>query len=584
MRVSFPKASILFSWSRIVKTAFQANELVLLGTISIPVGLCSGLAAVYLNRSIAYVSSILRPFWEHWYALFFPAAGGMLSVFVLAVLFREGVGHGVPTVIYSVSRKGGLLRLRSSVSHWIGSLCTIGFGGSAGPEAPIVISGASIGSNIATLFHLNERRRVAIVGCGVAGAISAIFNAPVAGIVFAAEVIIGEWTPFHLVPIGIASVVATQVSRIMQGNQIPFQHRSFNIGFHIGSLDILACVGFSILLGAISVLTCWALPAVGKAAEHFFKRPWMRILAGGIVVGVFGLFLPDVLGEGYETVRGIIEEQNQPVLLVAFLLLFAKVFVTSLTLGTGSAGGIFAPCLVIGSFAGLAYRDLLNLVWPSVGWVGGGCFALLGMAGILSGVLHAPLTGIFLIVEITGGYEVILPLILVSVLTSALSRLVQPASVYNQELIERRQLLRPRTDARLLADLHVMELIERDILSLKSDMLLRDFVDLVKRTNQIYFPVEDPVTGDYLGLVSVDRVRSYLLSPELYDAVVVEEIMDRLCEPVSPDKSLIEIMEQFDRTRSWVLPVVESGRCLGIVSKAAILNQYRTELMIQEPG
>ncbi|MFH1743905.1 MAG: chloride channel protein [bacterium] len=580
MSVSQGTKTPFFSWRRIAKSAFGVDEPVLLAVVGIPVGLCSGLAAVALNRSIVSFSTLLRPAWEHWYAVLLPAVGGILSFLVLSALFREGVGHGVPVVVYSVSRKGGLLRLRSSFSHLLGSLCTIGFGGSAGPEAPIVISGAAIGSNIARLFRLNERRRVAIVGCGVAGAISAIFNAPIAGIVFAVEVIIGEWTPIHLVPIGIASVVATQVSRILQGNQIPFDHRQFNIG----TLDILSCVGFAVMLSAISVLICRILPATERVTARIFGRSWLRAMVGGILVGAIGLFYPDVLGEGYETIRGIIEHHHQPALWFAFLLIFAKVLATSLTLGTGSAGGIFAPCLVIGSFAGLAYRGLLDLVWPSIDWVGGGCFALLGMAGMISGVLHAPLTGIFLIVEITGGYEVILPLILISVLSSSLSRLAQPASVYNQELIERGQLLRPRTDGRLLADLHVMELIEKDIVTLKSDMLLRDFVAIVKQSKQIHFPVEDPEMGDFLGLISVDRARSYLLSPELYDAVVVEEIMESFPEHVSPEDNLIEVMEQFNRARSGVLPVVEGGKCLGILSKAAILNQYRTELMIQETG
>jgi len=203
------------------------------------------------------------------------------------------------------------------------------------------------------------------------------------------------------------------------------------------------------------------------------------------------------------------------------------------------------------------------------------------MAGMIGGVLHAPLTAIFLIVEITGGYEVILSLILVSVLTSALSHLFIPASVYNQDLIERGQLLRPRTDARLLADLNVMEVINRNVISIPSDMLLRDFVDRVRDSDHRYFPVTDPNTGDFVDMISVDRIRSYLFSPELHNVVLVEEIMDGVRERVKPDDSLIDVMERFDRSRSWVLPVVENGKCLGIISKASVLNQYRTELMIQ---
>ncbi|HQO34433.1 MAG TPA: chloride channel protein [bacterium] len=567
----------LLSWQYWKRAALRIDEPVLLAAMGIPVGLCSGLAAVFLNHSIQRVSLFLKPVWEHWYALLLPAVGAVLSVFLLNTVFRDGGEHGVPGVIYSVSRKGGLLRLRSSVSQLFGSLCTIAFGGSAGPEAPIVVSGASIGSNIAQLFRLNERRRVAMVGCGVAGAISAIFNAPIAGIVFAVEVIIGEWTAIHLVPIGIASVVATQVSRILRGNQIPFEHRVFNIH----TLDLISCVGFAILLTGLSVLTCVVLPAIESRMRRLFANRWLRIITAGLVVGEIGFFFPDVLGEGYESVYRIIEQHQQPVLIMALLIALMKILATSLTLGTGSAGGIFAPCLVIGCFAGVAYRDILAWAWPSVEWVGSGCFGLLGMAGMIGGVLHAPLTAIFLIVEITGGYEVILSLILVSVLTSALSHLFIPASVYNQDLIERGQLLRPRTDARLLADLNVMEVINRNVISIPSDMLLRDFVDRVRDSDHRYFPVTDPNTGDFVDMISVDRIRSYLFSPELHNVVLVEEIMDGVRERVKPDDSLIDVMERFDRSRSWVLPVVENGKCLGIISKASVLNQYRTELMIQ---
>jgi len=556
---------------------FRVDEPVFLAVLAIPVGICSGLAAVGLNRGIETIWDLLHALRGQWYAPFLPAIGAAISVFVLAVVFREGVGHGVPVVIYSVSRKGGLLRLRSSVSHLLGSLATISFGGSAGPEAPIVVSGASIGSNIARVFRLNERRRVATVGCGVAGAISAIFNAPIAGIVFAVEIIIGEWTPVHLIPIGIASVTATQVSRLLEGNQIRFEHDPFQVT----TLDIVACTGFAVFLTVVSVMLRWAIPHIERLSGRAAQKPWQRAAAGGLIVGLIGLFSTDVLGEGYRTVNVLIDEQNQPILVYALLLVLAKIAATSLTLGTGSAGGIFAPCLVIGSFAGVAYWQMLVHVWPHVGWVGSGCFALLGMAGMISGVMHAPLTGIFMIVEITGGYDVILPLILVSVLTVALCRLFHPASVYHQELIERGEFLRPRTDARLLADLHVMELIEKNVVAVRSDTPLRDFVDLIKPLDQIHFPVEDPETKKCIGIISVDRVRSYLLSPELYNAVLVEEIMDDVADPVSPRDSLIEVMERFDKSGLWVLPVMEAGKTLGIISKATVLNQYRTELKIQ---
>ncbi|RJP34519.1 MAG: chloride channel protein [Candidatus Omnitrophota bacterium] len=553
------------------------DEHFLLILFGIPVGICGGLASVALNRSIHLASSLLPVSHSHGLFIFFPAIGALLSIFCLSAVFRESAGHAVPLVIHSVTRKGGLLQLRSSLSHLIGCLCTISFGGSAGPEAPVVVSGSSIGSNIARLFHFKERQRIVMVGCGIAAAISAIFNAPIAGIVFAVEVILGEWASVNLVPIAIASVVATQTSRILQGNQIPFDHRVFIID----TMDIIACLGLAVLVSVAAVLLSKTLFYVEHASKRLFRNIYMRGAAGGLCVGCIGWFAPDVLGEGYETIRAIIEDLYAPPLLFMTLLIFCKIAATSLTLGTGSAGGVFAPALVIGCFVGLAYSEMINALWPANAWTSGGCFALLGMAGMISGVLHAPLTGIFLIVEITGGYEVILPLILVSVLASTITRAYMPASVYYRELMERGQLLRPRTDARILADIAILDILKEDLEPLPPEMTLREFVNRIKNSPQSHFPVIDPETEKFHGLVLVDMVQSYLLSPELYDAIVVEEIMESSDIRISPNDNLLRVMDHFEQGRTEVLPVIDRDRFIGTVSKADVLAQYRKELIVQ---
>jgi len=541
------------------------------------VGNFSGLASVALNRSLVMMSEWIHHFRHYWWVFVLPAVGAALSSLFLEKVVNEGAGHGVPEVIYSVSRYGGLLRFRSSFSRLISSCLTIGSGGSAGPEAPVVISGAAIGSNIAKYFSLNDRQRVTLVGCGAAGAISSIFNAPIAGMVFAVEVIVGEWKSVNIVPIAIASVAGTEISRILQGNQIPFRHHLFNIDL----LNIFACLGLAVMSAAASILLTRMLRSMHTVSHKVSAPIWIRAAMGGCAVGVIGLFLPVVLGEGYHSVKILIEGEYGQVLAVVALASFAKIAATALTLGWGGSGGIFAPCLVIGSLVGVTYHHLLALFWPSVSWVNEGYYALLGMAGLISGMLQAPLTGVFLIIEITGGWEVILPLIMVSAVTTTLCHYFEPASYYLKDLVEHGHLLRPGTDARVLSDLNVTELIEKDCIIVNQNMLLRDFVDIIKISPRNYFPVEDDQTGNFLGIIHLDDIRPYLFDPVMYDAVFLGQIMNTKVEVVHPDDDLLDVVRKMDMKGLFSMPVVVNNRFLGLISKATILDQYRKELMVQ---
>lgn len=569
---------ILKSWRHPAGWAiFRLDDRLFLIFVAAIVGICSGIAAVVLNRSLVAIFEWIGQFRHYWWSFVLPAIGAALSSLFLEKIVKEGAGHGVPEVIYSVSRYGGLLRLRSSFSRLISSCLTIGSGGSAGPEAPVVMSGASIGSNIAKFFSLNDRQRVTLVGCGAAGAISSIFNAPIAGMVFAIEVIIGEWKAINIVPIAIASVAGTEVSRILQGNRIAFSHRQFNIDL----IDIFACLGLAVVAAAASILLTRTLRFMSGISSRFSSPLWLRAAAGGCVVGIIGIFLPIVLGEGYHPVKTMIEGNFSQGLAIVALAALAKIVATSMTLGWGGSGGIFAPCLVIGSLTGLAYHRGLVLLWPSVSWVNEGCFALLGMAGLVSGILQAPLTGIFLIVEITGGYNVILPLIVVSSISTSLCHYVEPASFYLKDLVEHGQLLRPGTDARVLADLSVFELLEKDCITVKQNMLLRDFINIVKNSHRNYFPVEDEKTGYFLGMIHLDDIRPYLFNSGMYDVVFLGQIMNTGVEVVNPDDELSEILRKMDANHLFSMPVVSNNKFAGMISKATLLDQYRKELMVQ---
>jgi chloride channel protein, CIC family len=556
---------------------FRSDDRLLLIIFAVMVGICSGLAALFLNRGLETMLSWLHHYRSYWWAIFLPAAGAALSSLFLEKIVNEGAGHGVPEVIYAVSRHGGLMRLRSSFSRLISSCLTIGSGGSAGPEAPVVMSGAAIGSNIAQVFALNDRQRVALVGCGAAGAIAAIFNAPISGMVFAIEMILGEWSTMNIIPIAIAAVAGTEISRLLKGNQIVFAHRNFNIHFH----DILACVGLAIFCAVASILLTRAMRSMHHVAKGVHVPVWMRAAMGGCMVGLIGYFLPYVLGEGYHAIRSAIDGEFPAGLLLVTVIALVKILATSLTLGWGGSGGIFAPCLVIGAFVGLSFHRLIETVWSSVLWVNEGCFALLGMAGLISGILQAPLTGIFLIIEITGGYEVILPLIVVSAISTTLCHTIEPASFYLKDLVEQGQLLRPGTDARVLTDLSIEELLETDCTCVHPDMRLIDFIEVVKSSHRNYFPVEDSKSHRFMGMIRMDDIRPYLFDSAMHHAVLTGQLMDPNVQTVSMHDDLSDVLRKMDDGRIFSMPVVSDNRFQGMISKATLLDQYRKELMVQ---
>jgi CIC family chloride channel protein len=545
--------------------------------IGVVVGLVSGLAAVGLNSALHHLSQLVQGTFRGWTLVLTPVIGILLTVILLKYLIRDFGGHGVPDVIFAVGMKGGLLKLRSAYSRLLGSLLTLAGGGSAGPEAPVVLSGAAIGSNIAAYFRTNERIRIAVTGSGAAAAIAAIFNAPLAGIIFTMEVILGEWTALNLLPVAIASASGTILSRALKGNQIPFAHRPFQIGL----ADILAAVGLAVLTALCAVALIRALRWTGTFFRRLTSSDLGKALAGGLLVGGLGYFFMEVRGEGYDSVRSLIEGRFERAMGIVFLLILLKVAATALTLGAGGAGGVFAPSLVIGSLAGFFYYQVLTSVFPAAPFAGPGLFALTGMAGVLGGTLQAPLTAMFLILEITSGYDAILPLLIVAFLAATLVRLAEKHSVYLQELVRKGLLVRPRTDARILADLRVDELLETDCIRIHADMTLQQLVPVIQESHRNYFPVVDRESGRLLGMVTFDDIKPYLFTQELLPTIIVEEVMKTDILFVDRKDSVSEILRKFDRSESWSLPVVEGGRFIGLISKATMLDHYRRELMAQ---
>ena len=548
--------------------------------LALAVGLASGGAAVLLRHLVHVAFHALAPLRHGLLAPLLPGLGGLLGVFIVARVFAEPPGHGVPEVIRAVCRGGGTMPVRAVFSRWLGSLVNVASGASAGLEGPTVYSGAAIGSVIGGWFGVDERRRSVLLACGVAGGISAIFNAPMTGLIFAIEIILAEWSHFTIVPIAIASVGGTELSRLLTGDRVSFLHAPFEMG----PLDLALCVLLGILAGLVSVLFVRATHRIHGLSERLSKNPMVPAALLGLGVGCIGLLSPDAIGEGYGAAQEAIQGDLVQGLGLLGVLLFAKLLASSLTLGSGSPGGIFAPSLVLGALLGGTFARTLTALFPAASLAQSGSYALIGMSGLVAGVMHAPLTGIFLVMEVTRGYDVILPLMIVSVIALLVARRFGRYSLYHWELARRGELLRPGTDQRILSDIRIRDVLDEDVTPITEDMLLVNFQSVLKRSRRNMFPVLEAHSDRYAGMVDVAATREILFDHELVQITPVETIMDTSITPIDANISLHEAMERFERLGAWVLPVVdEEGRFVGLVSKSSLFDHYRRELNAQVP-
>ncbi len=551
----------------------------LLLPLAIVVGLLSGLGAVGLREGVHWLFASLAVVRATPWGTLLPALGALLGVLVVARLFREPPGHGVPEVIRAVCRQGGRMPARAMGSRWLGSMLNVGAGGSAGLEGPIVYTGAAVGSFVGGRFRLDERRRSVLLAAGVAAGISAIFNAPMTGVIFAMEVVLAEWSAFAIVPIVVAAVVATELSRSLLGDASAFLH----VPFGMGTRDLVLCAALGLVAGFASTALTRAIGRLHALGRRLPRPALVAPLVFGLAVGALGIFAPEAIGEGYDTVQLAIRSELTEGLLLAGVLVGAKLLATALTIGSGAPGGVFAPCLVLGSLLGVAFHRLASLVLPQSYAIGvEGSYALVGMAGLLAGVLQAPLTAIFLVFEITGGYEVILPLMIVAVLSLLVARRFRRYSMYTEELAERGELLRPGTDQRILADVAVRETLDTDALPVREDMTLAQFARAVRHSRRNHFPVLDAAGDRFVGMLELGLVREILTDPQLARVTLVGTLADRDSPTLPLDANLADALEVFERTGAWVLPVLEpEGRFAGLLSKSTLFDHYRRELSVQ---
>jgi CIC family chloride channel protein len=554
----------------------SVREAAILMLLAIGVGLAGAFLAVLLNISVHGAIAWVSPYHGRLWVILLPAAGAGLSAWYVRGLLRDESGHGVPELIRAATLRGGALRTSMIYSRLIASFLTVGSGGSAGLEGPIATSGGALGSALGRLLGFNERRRTLLLGYGVAGAIAAIFNAPLTGTVFALEVILGEWSALSILPTIVASVSATQFSRWILGNQIAFPHEV--LGF--STLDLFACAVLGMGTGMLSVGFARGLTWFEHRFDSIPWPAWGRAALGGLIVGAIGYAMPEVLHDGYGVIQAFLGDMGAMARLTLLAFILFKFAACCITLGSGGSGGIFAPSLVLGSATGFGFGALLQRLLPAATLASPSAYALVGMAGMVAGLMHAPLTGMFLVLEVTGGYRLILPLMIAAVLAMLVNYYFDVGSVYTRELIAHGAFARRGSDLHLLQTMQLRELMDAESAVVYEDMLLGDFIEVFKRARRNIFPVVERETGRWLGIVHLDEIRPYLFDQTLYPIMTMGEIMHTDAPTIESSESALSAIQKFETTGAWSLPVVEDGRFLGMMSKSTLFDRYRRELVV----
>lgn len=559
--------------------------------LSLIVGLMSGFAALTLKTLIHFVevevtNLISVDSISYWY-LIYPMVGIFLTVLFVKFIVKDNIGHGVAKILFSISRKHSQLKPHNSYSSMIASSLTIGLGGSVGAEAPIVLTGASIGSNLAKFFKLNYKYVTLMIGCGAAGGIAGIFNAPIAGIVFTLEVLMIDLTMVYLVPLLISAVSATALTYFFMGEGVWMRITNIS-AFQVEN------IGYFILLGVFTGLLGFYFTRSAMFFESKFAaiKNWvLRLLIGGFTLGLLIFLLPPLWGEGYTSINTIFEGggknllnhsifyqfKSDPYALLVFLaaILIFKVIAMAATTGSGGIGGIFAPTLFLGGVGGYFFVRLLNTFF-SLG-LHDDHFALAGMAGMMAAVMHAPLTGVFLTAEITSGYGMFVPLLITSTVAYLTIMRFEPHSVYTKRLAQSGELITHHKDKAVLRLMEVKQLIEIDFEVLLPTATIRDLVKAISKSDRNLFPVVDE-NGILKGMVKLSEVKNLIFEPELYDSVKVKDIMYMPEFFISPFDNMETVAEKFESSGRYNLAVIDDGKYLGFISRAVVFSKYRKTL------
>lgn len=566
------------------------NQFVLI--LSFVVGVLSALAAFALKHLIHFIQHLLTggfdPHSFNWLYLVYPVIGIFITGVFIRRVVRDDISHGVTKVLYAISCRKGMIRRHNTWSSLIASGITIGFGGSVGAESPIVMTGSAIGSNLGRLFRMEKKVMMLLIGCGAAGAVSGIFKAPIAGLVFTVEVLMLDLTMSSLLPLLISSVTAATISYILMGTDAMFE-------FHMEDAFDMARVPYVILLGIVCGLVSLYFTHVTTAIEKQFKKlsnPYYKLAIGGGILSVLIFLFPPLYGEGYETINQLINGMSENIILdnslfygharflflYMFLIILFKAFASTVTNCGGGCGGIFAPSLFLGCVSGYLFASLCNMLDWGVP-VSDKNFALFGMAALMSGVFHAPLTGFFLIAELTGGYALFLPLMMVSVSSYLTVKVFDKNNIYAIRLAQRGELITHHKDQAVLTILKVADVIEKNFMKLSPDMDLGALTSVVAKTKRNIFPVVD-AANRLVGILYLDDIRHIMFRQELYHRYNVAVLMREVPVRLSIEEPMEAVMRTFEETGAWNLPVEDvTGEYIGFISKSAIFTAYRKTLL-----
>ncbi|MDE5686925.1 MAG: chloride channel protein [Paramuribaculum sp.] len=559
--------------------------------LALLVGIIGGFAALALKGLIFLISSTLTGNLNvtsgQLLYIVYPAVGVLITLLYVRFVVRDNISHGVTRVLYAISQNKSRLKRHNMFTSLCASSVTIGFGGSVGAEGPIVFTGAAIGSQVGQWFRMSPRVLMILVGCGAAAGIAGIFKAPIAGMLFTLEVLMIDLTTVSVMPLLVASITGAVTAYVFTG---------YNAEFYFVQTEpfLTSRIPYTILLGIFCGLTSLYFTRVMNMMENMFRSVtniWLRFAIGAVILSGLVYLFPPLYGEGYDAIISLLSgntedifdgsifysERSSALFIILFILAVTvtKAFATSATNGAGGVGGTFAPSLFVGCMAGFFFAYSLNTIFGLDLSVKN--FALMGMAGVMSGVMHAPLMGIFLTAELTGGYTLFLPLLIVSALSYLTIKFFEPYSIYAMRLAQRGELITHHKDKAVLTLLKIDNVIETDFLSVRPHMDLREMVSVISRSSRNLFPVLDD-NGKLLGVVILDEIRNIMFRTDLYRRIKVETFMSSPPAEIDVKSTMEHVMKVFDDTGAWNLPVVDNGVYIGFVSKSKIFNSYRRVL------
>jgi CIC family chloride channel protein len=560
--------------------------------LALVVGFFAAVAAYTLhgiiNLIVALLTSQFSKTSANWLYLVYPVIGIYLTSLFVRYIVRDDISHGITRILWAISSNKSRIKSHNTWSSVIASAITIGFGGSVGAEAPIVLTGSAIGSNLGKLFRMDRKVLMTLVGCGAAGAIAGIFKAPIAGLVFTLEVLLIDMTMSSLLPILVSCVTATCFTYIFSGDAALF---TFHLDNEWTVQRIPACLLLGISCGLVSLYFIRTMGFAEGIFARYKDKPYVRLAIGGSMLSLLIFLFPSLFGEGYSSINLLLNGKTeadwnqilnnslfagQASMLIPYvaLVLLTKVFATSATNGGGGCGGTFAPSLFIGCFTGFLFSRLWNMHEIGV-YVPEKNFALMGMAGVMSGVMHAPLTGIFLIAELTGGYSLLLPLMIVSISSYLTIIIFEPHSIYGSRLAKEGRLLTHHTDHAVLTLMNLDSVIDRDYMAVEPDMELGQIVNKVSRSHSRVLPVLDGA-GTLLGEVDIMHIRKVMFRIELYHHFTASQLMEEPVATLIETAPMTSVMKTFERTGAEWLPVVDMGNHLkGYISRQRLYTLYR---------